>query len=218
MAIIDWLPSVDPINTSRGANTFGGGQGSGTVRKKPIPNNPSLTHRNGVRSLANTAGDFYWALTNGQKTPWATWAANNGIARPFPVGKYQQGYAGFLTVTLPLLMAGDSIRMTPPGPIPLVVVQTITLARIDKDTIRATISPPALGVNKRIYLRQARPGPGYRNSTPENGYLADFSGTNPGTPHDFTTHFQHLTGWHCRYWVGIQEFTGRRSIETQFDL
>ncbi len=188
------------------------------MRKKPIPNNPSFTHRNAVRSLAHTAGFFFWGLTNVQKSDWATWAGQNGITRPFPVGKFQQGYAGFLTVSMPLLMAGDNLSITPPGPIPIPTIVFHSLTRIDKDTIRLVFTPPPVGGNKRIYLRQAKPGPGHVNSTPENGYLLPFSDTNPTTPHDFTTHFQHLTGWNCRYWCGTQDTTGRRSVELQSDL
>ncbi|MBA7695237.1 hypothetical protein ES703_103859 [subsurface metagenome] len=142
---------------------------------------------------------------------WANWAQANDIPGPWGMRKHQQGCAGFFTVVLNARIAGDPFYPNPPGNLPLPGVTFTNLARIDKDTIRATFNPSPAGPNNRIYLRQGRPGPGYRRWSVYDGYIAQISPLNPNSPFDFTTHFQHLAGWHGRYWTGTQENTGRRS-------
>ncbi len=93
-----------------------------------------------------------------------------------------------------------------------------TFTRIDTDTVRATFIPSANWNQKRIYLRQALPGPGVRRWCPADGYVVSYSPPNPNSPFDFTVKFQHLAGWHGRYWTGTQRLCGCRSAEELWDL
>jgi len=131
---------------------------------------------------------------------------------------YQWGNAGFISVQVNARLAGDSFYVIPPDIEPPEPLDFTDLIRIDKDTIRATFNPSPAGPDHRIFLRQTLPTPGAPTGDQTNGYIAEVSALNPASPYDFTTHFQHLAGWHCRYWTGTQEDTGRRSDEDLWDL
>lgn len=218
MANIVFSDGIEEIIGSRRGLTFDRSQAGNYVKKRPAPINHQTTARMELRSILKQANAYFWAMTNAQKLAWGTWAANNGITGPFGMTKQQAGCAGFFAVELNAKLAGDSFYITPPGNLPLVGVTFTNLVRIDKDTIRATFNPSPAGATNRIYLRQALPGPGIRRWAPVDGYIAERSALNPTSPYDFTTQFQHLTGWHCRYWTGTQENTGRRSTETLWEL
>jgi len=218
MANIVFLPGIDEIIGSRQGLTFDRSQAGNYVKKRPTPINHQTNDRMKLRSILRATNAYFWAMTTAQKTAWGTWAKNNGITGPYGMTKHQAGCAGFFAVELNARLAGDPFYIVPPGNLPLAGVTFTNLARIDKDTIRATFNPSPAGLNNRIYLRQALPGPGFRRWAPADGYIAERSDLNPASPYDFTTHFQHLTGWNCRYWTGTQENTGRRSTEDLWDL
>lgn len=218
MANIAWNPGVDAIIGSRRGVTFDNAQGGSYAKKRPTPVNHNTTPRSNLRKILKETNAYYWALTAAQRQAWATWAQANGITGPYGMLKDQQGCAGFYALLINARLAGDSYYITPPGNIPITGVTYTNLTRTDKDTIRATFNPSPAGATLRIYLRQALPGPGVRRWEPVDGYIAERSALNPTSPYDFTTHFQHLTGWNCRYWTGTQENTGRRSTETLWEL
>lgn len=218
MATIVFTDPADEFAGSIQGLTFDKSQAGAYVKKRPSPINRQTTKRMQLRALLKRTNQFYWDLTSGQRTAWANWAQTNSIAGPLGMRKHQQGCAGFFTVELNARIAGDPFYITPPGNFPLAGVTFTSLVRIDKDTIRATFTPSPAGANKRIYLRQALPGPGVRRWSAIDGYIAGYSGLDPNSTFDFTTQFQHLTGWHGRYWAGTQDIFGLRSPETLFDL
>lgn len=218
MATIVYSEEVDPITHTLQGVTFATSQAGTYAKKRPSPINHQTTGRMANRSILSAAGSFFWSLTNAQKKAWAIWAEDNGIPKPFSVGMYQWGNAGFLQLQVPARAAGDSFYITPPPDLPHTGVTFTALTRIDKDTIRATFNPTPAGANNRIYLRQTLPTPGVRRRSSDDGYITQYSATNPASPYDFTTHFQHLSGWSCRYWTGTQETTGRRSSETLWTI
>jgi len=218
MANIVFSEGIDEIIGSVQGITFDRSQAGNYAKKRPSPINHQTNDRMKLRALLRDTNQYFWNLTTAQKNAWGTWAAANGITGPFGMTKQQAGCAAFFAVELNARLAGDPFYITPPGNLPLAGVNFTALTRIDKDTIRATFNPSPAGATNRIYLRQALPGPGYRRWSPVDGYIAERSALNPASPYDFTTHFQHLTGWNCRYWTATQENTGRRSTEDLWDI
>lgn len=218
MATIVFLDGVDTIEGSRRGCTFDKSQAGPYVKKRPSPINHNTNGRSRLRSILKDTNAYYWAMSSAQRTAWATWANTNGITGPYGQTKHQQGCAGFFTVQLNARLAGDSYYITPPGNLPLAGVTFSALTWIDKDTVRATFSPSPAGAANRIFLKQTLPGAGVRRWGKVDSYVADYSGLNPTSPHDFTTHFQHISGWNCRYWTGTQEDTGRRSTLDLWEL
>jgi len=218
MAVIVFLDGIDPITGSRRGVTFDVSQAGPIAKRRPSPINHQTNLRMKVRTFLKATNQYFWNLTYAQQRDWFFWANANNIQGPYNAHGLQQGCAGFFSVELNAVLAGDSFYVTPPGNLPLTGVNFTALTRIDKDTIRATFNPSPAGATNRIYLRQTLPGPGYRRWSVYDGYIAQTSPLNPASPYDFTTHFQHLTGWHGRYWTGTQENTGRRSTEDLWDL
>ena len=218
MATIVFLDGVDEIIGSRRGLTFDKSQAGNYVKKRPSPTNHQTNLRMKVRSLLKATNEYFWNLPFAVRVNWGFWADGNGIHGPYGACMEQGGCAGFFAVELNARLAGDPFYPNPPGNLPLPGVTFTNLARIDKDTIRATFNPSPAGADDRIYLRQTLPGAGYRRWSRADGYIAEISALNPASPYDFTTHFQHLAGWHCRYWTGTQEDTGRRSDEDLWDL
>lgn len=218
MATIVFLDGVDEIIGSRRGVTFDKSQAGNYAKKRPSPINHQTNPRMILRTILKATNQYYWNLTAAQRTAWANWAQANNITGPWGMRKHQQGCAGFFAVELNARLAGDPFYIVPPGNLPLAGVTFTNLVRIDKDTIRATFNPSPAGANNRIFLRQTLPGPGVRRWSAADGYIAEVSALNPVSPYDFTTHFQHLAGWNCRYWTGTQENTGRRSTEDLWDL
>ena len=140
------------------------------------------------------------------------------ITGPYGMTGTMQANAGFFACALNAKTAGDGFPTIPGPAIPIAGVTFTALTWIDKDTLRATFNPSPAGATNRIYLRQALPGPGVRRWAPIDGYIAEYSALNPNSTFDFTTKFQHLSGWHGRYWLGTQNTSGGRSVETLFDL
>lgn len=171
-----------------------------------------------LRRILKETNAYFWNLTAAQRTAWATYAEAEGISGPWGMKKHQQGCAAFFYVQLNARISGEIFRPVPPGIGPLPGFNPLNLTRIDKDTIRATFLPSPLPGSQRLYLRQALPGPGVRRWSAADGYIAEYSPRNPNSPYDFTTKFQHLTGWHGRYWLAAQNAKGRRSVETMYDL
>ena len=124
----------------------------------------------------------------------------------------------FYKLQIPARQAGDPFYANHPPHNPTTPPTWLTLNRIDNDTIRVTFNPSAAWNTKRIYLRQGLPGPGFRRWSAADGYIAEYSELSPASPHDFTTHFPHLAGWHGRYWLGCQRSCGCRSAEELWDL
>jgi len=218
MATIVFLDGIDPITGSRQGVTFDVSQAGAIAKRRPSPVNHQTNLRMKIRALLKATNEYFWNLTALQKRAWRTWAWTNDIDGPWHFYGNQKACAAFFTVELTARIAGDPFYPNPPGNLPLPGVTFTNLTRIDKDTIRATFNPSPAGANDRIYLRQALPGPGYRRWSVYDGYIAQTSPLNPNSPFDFTTHFQHLAGWHGRYWTGTQENTGRRSDEDLWDL
>ncbi len=218
MATIVFLDGIAPITGSRRGVTFDVSQAGPIAKRKPSPINHQTTHRMKIRTLLKATNEYFWNLPHAIRVNWGFWADGNGIHGPYGAWMEQGGCAGFFAVELNARIAGDPFYPDPPGNLPLAGVTFTALTRIDKDTIRATFNPSPAGANNRIYLRQGRPGPGVRRWSIYDGYIAQTSALNPNSPYDFTTHFQHLTGWHGRYWTGTQENTGRRSDEDLWDL
>ena len=171
-----------------------------------------------VRRLLKLTNAFFWNMTAGQKTAWGLLAANSGITGPYGMTKWQAGCAMFFSIVLNAQLAGDPIYANHPAHNPVTPPTWLTINRIDNDTIRVTFNPAPQWIDKRIYLRQALPGPGVRRWSAADGYIAEYSELSPASPHDFTTHFQHVTGWNGRYWTGCQRSCGCRSAETMYDL
>ena len=218
MATIVFTDPADEFIGSRYGLTFDRSQAGNYVKKKPSPNNHQTNDRMKLRALLKATNAYFWNLTNAQKNTWGTWAIANGITGPFGQKKQQAGCAGFYAVQLNARLAGDPFYPNPPDNLPLPGVTFTNLQRIDQVTIRATFNPSPAGALNRIYLRQGLPGPGVRRWAPVDGYIAERSALNPASPYDFQVHFQHLAGWHGRYWTATQETTGRRSTETLWDL
>jgi len=218
MATIVFLDGIDPITGSRRGVTFDVSQAGPIAKRKPSPINHQTTLRMKIRTLLKATNEYYWNLTRLQKLAWGAWGNANEIEGPYGAHALQGGCAAFFAVELNARIAGDPFYPNPPGNLPLPGVTFTNLTRIDKDTIRATFNPSPAGPVNRIYLRQGRPGPGVRRWSVYDGYIAELSPLNPVSPYDFTTHFQHLNGWHGRYWTGTQEDTGRRSTENLWDL
>lgn len=218
MATIVFADGVDEIVGSRRGITFDKSQAGPYAKKRPSPINPQTNPRMILRRNLKETNDFYWALNVGQKTLWTTFATNAGITGPYGSAGVQRGCAGFFSCAINARAAGDPFPVAP-GAVPPIVGPAITaLDRIGKDTIRATFNPSPIGAQKRIYLRQALPGPGIRRWSAADGYIADYSPKNANSPFDFTTTFQHITGWNGRYWVGTQNVQGGRAVETMFDI
>lgn len=218
MATIVFANGVDEIIGSRKGITFDRSQAGNYAKKRPSPINHQTNDRMKLRSILKEANAYFWNLTNQQQLDWGWWAVLNGIRGPYGARTWQAGCAGFFTVELNARLAGDPFYPNPPGNLPLPGVTFTDLQRIDKDTIRATFNPSPAGADDRIYLRQGLPGPGVRRWEAVDGYIAEHSPLNPASPYDFQVHFQHLNGWHGRYWTGTQEDTGRRSSEDLWDL
>ena len=218
MANIVFKDGVDEIIGSVMGVTFDKAQAGNYAKKRPSPINHLTNDRMRLRTILARTNAYYWSLTGGQKTSWGILAAANDVTGPFGMSKWQAGCAMFFKLELNAYLAGDGFYATPPPHNPGTPPTHLNLARTAQATLRATVTPSAQWVDKRIYLRQALPGPGVRRWGPGDGYIAEYSELSPASPHDFTTHFQHLTGWHGRYWIGCQRSCGCRSAETLFDL
>ena len=218
MAVIVFANGIDPITGSRRGITFDVSQAGSIAKRKPSPVNHQTTDRMKVRTLLKETNAYFWNLTKLQRLAWGAWGNANGIEGPYGATAQQGGCAAFFAVELNARIAGDPFYPNPPGNLPLPGVTFTNLTRIDKDTIRATFNPSPAGLLNRIYLRQGKPGPGVRRWSVYDGYIAEASPFNVVSPYDFQVHFQHLTGWHGRYWTGTQEDTGRRSTEDLWDL
>lgn len=218
MATIVFLDGIDEIAGSRQGVTFDKSQAGPYAKKRPSPINSHSNARSLNRKIIKDANTFFWALNAGQKNLWRGFAASSGITGPYGMTGIQQACAGFFACAINSHVAGDSFPTVPGPPNPIVGVTFSALTRIDKDTVRATFNPSPAGASKRIYLRQALPGPGVRRWAPIDGYIASYSAINPNSTQDLTTKFQHLTGWKGRYWLGTQNTFGGRSTETLFDL
>lgn len=218
MAIIDYLDGVDPIQGSRRGVTFDVSQAGPIAKRRASPINPQSESRNEYRKILRAANNFFWALNSGQKTLWQTFAGLAGITGPGGDNGIQAACAAFFSCAVNAFVADGEFPSVPGPPPPIVGVTVSDLVRIDKDTVRATFTPSPAAAAHRLYVRQALPGPGYRRWGPADGYIAEYSGHAPNSPLDFTTKFQHLTGWHGRYWVGTQNHEGGRSTEVLFEL
>ena len=218
MATIVFLEGVTPIKGHRRGISFDLSQAGYLVKRRPSPINHQTTPRMHVRSFLPFINQYYWDLTAGQRTAWATFAAAAGVTGPYGQVGHQAGCAMFFKVILNALLAGDPIYAVHPPHAPVAPPTWLTLTIIDPTTIRVTFNPSAAWNTKRIYLRQGLPGPGNRNWKPADGYIAQYSGLNPISPFDFTPHFQHLPGWNGRYWLGCQKTCGCRSAEELWDL
>ncbi|MBA7484093.1 hypothetical protein ES707_19617 [subsurface metagenome] len=218
MANIVFFDDVDEITGSIKGLTFDKSQAGNYVKKRPIPVDHHTNPRMHLRALLKSTNEFFTNLTDQQKNTWAIWTANNVSLPPFGMDFRIAGCYGFFSIVLNAQLAGDPIYANHPPHNPTTPPTWLTLTRIDNNTIRVTFNPSAEWVHKRIYLRQALPGPGVRRWSAADGYIAEYSPLNPNSPHDFTTHFPHLAGWHGRYWTGTQRPCGCRSAETLWDL
>lgn len=218
MATIVFLDGIDPITGSRRGVTFDVSQAGSIAKRRPSPVNHQTTLRMQIRLLLKATNQYFWNLTKLQRLAWGAWAFANGITGPYGKKAEQGGCAGFFSLQLNARIAGDSFYNTPPGNQPLVGFTPLTLTRIADYTIRLTFAPSPTGGWRRLYIRQAFPGPGYRRWSVYDGYVAEYSAKNVNSPYDFTIKFPHLAGWHCRYWVAVQNKKGLRTVETLFDL
>lgn len=218
MATIVFADGVDVIKGSRSGLTFDISQAGNYVKKRPFPINRLTNPRMLLRRNLKAANDFFWALTAAQKNLWRAFAAASGITGPYGMTGILQANAGFFACAIVANDAGDGFPTVPGPPNPIGGVTFTALTWIDKDTVRATFNPSPAGANNHIYLRQALPGPGVRRWSAADGYIAQYSALNPNSTFDFTIKFQHLSGWHGRYWLGTQNTSGGRAVETLFDL
>ncbi len=218
MATIVFLQDVDEFAGSRKGLTFDKSQAGPYVKKRPSPINNQTNPRMLLRRSLKAANAFFWALTAGQKNAWAILAAASGITGPFGMTGHQAGCAMFFALQINSNAAGDGFYANHPPHNPIIPPTNQTLTQIDQTTIRTTFTPAPQWPSIRIYLRQALPGPGVRRWSPVDGYIAEYSELSPASPHDFTPHFSHRSGWHGRYWLGTQRTCGCRSAETLFDL
>ena len=218
MATIVFDDPAEEFAGSRRGLTFDKSQAGPYVKKRPSPVDHHTNPRMLLRRNLKAANQFFWNLNAGQKNLWEIFAAASGITGPYGQTKLQQACAGFFACAITANDAGDGFPIVPGPPNPIGGVTFTNLTVIDKDTIRATFNPSPAGAAKRVYLRQALPGPGVRRWSPADGYIAQYSGLNPNSTFDFTTKFQHLIGWHGRYWCGTQNTFGGRAVETLFDL
>lgn len=218
MATIVFANGKKPIIGSRRGLTFDISQAGNYVKSRPRPCNPSTNGRAKNNTIIKDANTYFWNLSQPNKNLWAAFAQASGITGPYGMRKNQQACAGFFACAVVAAYAGDGFPITPGNPLPITGVTILTLTRIDKDTVRVTFTPSPTALDERLYLRQSAPGPGVKRSSQADGYIAQISPANITSPHDFTTKFQHLSGWNGRYWVGTQNTTGGRSQETLFDL
>ncbi len=218
MATIVFADGVDVIKGSRRGLTFDVSQAGNYVKKRPSPINSLTNNRMQLRWILKEANKFFWALTDGQKNAWTNLAAISGVTGPYEDNSVQAGCAMFFKLQVNNYIASDGFYANHPPHNVVTPPIWLTENRIDNNTIRVTFVASAQWVNKRIYLRQALPGPGVRRWSAADGYIAEYSELSPGTPHDFTTHFPHLAGWNGRYWLGCQRSCGCRSEETQIDI
>lgn len=218
MAVIVFDEGVHVIKGSKRGITFDICQAGNYAKKRPSPINSQTGPRMELRRNLKEANEFFWNLNPGQKLAWRIYGSNVGIDGPYGDQGDRKGCAAFFSCALNSAAAGDGFPPAP-GAIPPIAAPTVTaLARIDTNTVRATFNPSPAGADKRIYLRQALPGPGVRRWAPVDGYIAEYSALNPNSTFDFTTKFPHLLGWNCRYWVGFQNTFGGRATETLFEL
>ena len=218
MATIVFLDGIDEIKGHRKGIQFDISQAGNIAKKRTCAVNRQTNLRMKVRSLLKATNKYFWNLAPWKWVAWHNWAVNNGIADDWGNAHTQRACAAFFSVELNARLAGDPSYDLPPGNLPLGGVTFTNLVRIDNHTIRATFNPTPAGAANRIFLRQSLPGPGHKNWKAVDGYIAEISDLNPVSPYDFTTHFQHLAGWHGRYWTGTQEDTGRRSTEDLWSL
>lgn len=218
MAIISYLDGVDTTRNSRKGTTYDTSQAGPIVKRRPSPTNPSRNTRNLYKTYLQTANSYFWKLTWSQKLWWAVEAGINGIEGPFHMAGDHAANAAFIFLQVNVLAAGDSLYANAPGGMSIYTPSWGTVSRIDDNTIQVAFTPLASWGDYRIYLRQALPGPGYRRWARIDSFMCSYSERSPSSPHDFTTHFPHLTGWNCRYWLGCQHYTGYRSAETLIDL
>lgn len=218
MAIIAYLDGIDQISGSRRGITFDVSQAGPIAKRRQSPVNNQTNLRMQYRRVLKEANQFFWDLTAAQKIVWDTFAANAGIPGPWGMTKNQRACAAFFSCAINAHIAGDGFPVAP-GAIPPIASPNITgLIVVNPTTVRALFNPSPAGAALRIYLRQALPGPGVRRWSAADGYIAEYSALNPNSPHDFTTKFARLVGWHGRYWVGFQNTFGGRSAEVEFDF
>lgn len=218
MATLVYDDPADEINGSRKGLTFSKTQAGTSVKRKPTPINPQPTDRMQNRLIVREAYEFFKNLNMGQKNLWEIFAAASGITGPRGATGPQAAYAAFISCAINNRAATHPYPTVPGPPTPIIGVNFTALVRIDQTTVRATFNPSPIGGTKHIYLRQALPGPGVRRWDHPNGYIAEYSAHNVNSPFDFTLKFDHLIGWHGRYWCSTQNEFGGRAIETQFDI
>jgi len=218
MATIVFDEEIDPLVDSLLGITFGKSQAGDSIRRKSGPCVPNSDRRSFNWTILARIMINWKSMNATQQRTWGVWAGNNGISAPFGRGIFQQGYAAMLFVQVQAAMAGHVLYTNPPPNLPYMGVNFTNLVRIDKDTIRATFNPSPSGGFRHPYLRQTLPTPGRTDPTVADSYVADIADHNVTSPHDFSTRFQHLAGWHARYFTGSQDHLERRSTEDQWDL
>lgn len=218
MAIISPLEGIELYMNSIKGCTFDTSQAGPIVKRRPSPTNPGTNTRNKYKAILQTVNNYFWQLTWSQKLWWAVEAGINGIEAPFGGGGDLAANACFIFLQVNVMAAGDSLYANAPGGMTITTPTWGTVTRQDDHTIRVAFTPLASWSDYRIYLRQALPGPGYRRWARIDSFMCEYSERSPSSPHDFTTHFPHLTGWNGRYWLGCQHYTGYRSAETLIDI
>jgi len=218
MATIVFLDDVDEIIGSRRGLTFDMSQAGNYVKKRPSPINHQTNARMKIRSILKEANRRYWDMDPAKWILWAAWAQANDITGPWGQTKSQQGCAGYFSLIINVILAGESWYINPPVNQPLTGPTYTSLTRIDDNTVRAVFDPSPAPGTRRAYLRQALPGPGVRRWSAADGYIAEYSARNPNSPYDFTLKFPLLDGWHGRFWCSWQNAKGLRKAETLFDI
>lgn len=218
MAIIKYLEDLWFPYNSRYGNTFDTSQAGPIVKRRPCPTNPSTPARNKYRTILADVNKNFWGLTWDQKLWWRVQGSFLDITGPFGRQSDQKGNAAYVMLMVNVVAAGDDMYDDAPGDLTITGPTWGTLSRIDDNTVRITFTAGTDWSDKRIYLRQALPGPGYRRWAKIDSFMCEYSERSPTSPHDFTIHFPHIAGWNCRYWLGCQHYTGYRIDETIVDL
>jgi len=214
-AFIDVLPrarlqSKGSVFTSRGSRFVCRRVVRPTHRRTPA----ILTNRKNLKLMHQQ----FNTLSDAQKTAWGDWAWFNWWIPGMLDRDRLFDRMGYCIVNHRQRLAGDPPIVAPPGAQPIAGATITNLTRIDANTVRVVFNPSPVGANNRIHVKQTLPTTGYRKHGMREAYICGISAKNITSPHDFTTHFQHLAGWHSRYFVITQDITGSFSAETIFDL
>ncbi len=178
------------------------------VRRKPGPTKPRTTRQLKNITRLKQMHRYFDTLTRDQQLSYDFFAFGAGATgRMFD--RFDMGARiGAAMILHPLIIAGAPLPILAPLPRVFFGFTITSVILLDKDTIRIAFNPDPAGVDWRISLHQTLPRTGRRKPKQRASRSCGFSALNPVSPVDFTTRYQHLTGWHARYFVNTRRTDG----------